>query len=93
MFGPKALRSASSYIYLGLWRILVIHAINKAPGPFRIAELQNACPNVSVDMIRRVLKNLLAKDQVKCVGRGQNARWRKTRHWALGNTPMNWVTM
>ena len=65
---------------------LVLHAIDKALGPFRIAELQNECPDVSVDMIRRVLKNLRAKNQVECTGRGQNAQWRKTRHWELGNT-------
>jgi len=65
---------------------LVIHTIDKSLGPFRVAELQNKCPNVSVDMIRRVLKNLRAKNQVECIGRGQNAQWRKTRNWELGNT-------
>jgi hypothetical protein len=30
------------------------------------------------------LKNLRAKDQIECLGRGQNARWRKCR--------MKWVT-
>ncbi len=65
---------------------LVINAIDKAIGPFRIAELQNACLNVSVDMIRKVLKNLREKNQVECIGRGQNAQWRKTRQWELGNT-------
>lgn len=57
---------------------LVLRAIDRAPGAFRIAEIQNECPNVSVDMIRRVLKNLRAKNQVECLGRGQNARWQKT---------------
>ncbi len=65
---------------------LVLHAIDRALGPFRIAELKNECPNVSVDMIRRVLKNLRAKKQVECLGRGQNAQWRKTSKWQLGNT-------
>jgi hypothetical protein len=50
-----------------------------------VAELQNNCPNVSVDMIRRILKNLRAKDQVECLGRGQKARWQKTAKWELGN--------
>ncbi len=65
---------------------LVLQAIDKTLGPFSIAELQNACPNVSVDMIRRVLKNLRAENRVECLGRGQNARWRKTGKWQLGNT-------
>ncbi|HOP47349.1 MAG TPA: Fic family protein [Desulfobacteraceae bacterium] len=65
---------------------LVLRAIDKAPGPFHIAELRDQCPNVSLDMIRRVLKNLREKDRVECMGRGQSARWRKTMSWKLGNT-------
>ena len=65
---------------------LVLQAIDKALGPFSIAELRNACPNVSVDMIRRVLKNLRSENRVECLGRGQNAKWRKTGKWELGNT-------
>jgi Fic family protein len=64
---------------------LVLQAIDSALRPFSVAELQNRCPNVSVDMVRRVLKNLRAKDQVECLGRGQNARWQKTAKWQLGN--------
>ena len=64
---------------------LVLHAIGRALGPFRIAELQHECPNVGVDMIRRVLKNLRTRKQVECLGRGQNAQWRKTKNWQLGN--------
>ena len=65
---------------------LVLHAIDRALGSFSVAELQNKCPTVSVDMIRRVLKNLRAEDRVECLGRGQNAQWRKTGRWQLGNT-------
>jgi hypothetical protein len=39
-----------------------------------------------MDMIRRVLKDLRAKNQIECLGRGQNARWQKTAKWQLGNT-------
>jgi Fic family protein len=65
---------------------LIIRSIDKKQGAFRIAEIQNECPNVSVDMIRRILKNLRAKEQVECMGRGQNAKWRKTGKWKSGNT-------
>jgi Fic family protein len=65
---------------------LVLQAIERAPGPFRVAELQNKCPNVSMDMIRRVLKDLRAKNQIECLGRGQHARWQKTSRWQLGST-------
>jgi Fic family protein len=64
---------------------LILHAIDSAGGPFSVAELQDKCPNVSVDMIRRVLKKLRAKKQVECLGRGQSARWQKTSEWQLGN--------
>lgn len=65
---------------------LVLHAIDGAPGPFSVAELQKECANVSLDMIRRVLKKLRADNRVECLGRGQNARWQKTANWQLGNT-------
>ena len=60
---------------------LVLQALDKTVGPFSIAELRNACPNVSVDMIRRVLKNLRSENRVECLGRGQSAKWRKTAKW------------
>ena len=44
-------------------------------------------PRCSVFSInRRVLKNLRADNRVECLGRGQNAQWRKTNDWQLGNT-------
>ena len=64
---------------------LVLHAVDSALGPFSVAEIQDKCTNVSVDMVRRVLKSLRAKDQVECLGRGQNALWQKTAKWQLGN--------
>ena len=57
---------------------IVFRDIEETSGPFRVAELQKKCPNVSVDMIRRVLKNQRLQGRVECLGRGQNAQWRKT---------------
>jgi Fic family protein len=65
---------------------LVLRAIDRMQDPFSIAGLRKECPNVSVDMIRRVLKELRSKKQVECLGRGQSATWRKTKNWQLGNT-------
>ncbi len=65
---------------------LILHGIDGTRGPFSLAELQSRCPNVSVDMLRRVLKNLRAENQVECLGRGQKAQWQKTAKWQLGNT-------
>jgi len=65
--------------------LLIQHAIARMPGPFRIAELLKQCPNVSVDMIRNILKNLRKEGYVECLGRGQNAKWRKKDKRELGN--------
>ena len=56
---------------------LVTMAVERTADPFRISDLQRECPGVSVDMIRRVLKTLRADGRVECLGRGQNAQWRK----------------
>jgi Fic family protein len=58
---------------------LILAAIGAQSGAFRVSDIQNACPGVSLDMIRQVLKNLRGT-KVECLGRGQNAQWRK-----LGN--------
>lgn len=56
---------------------LVLAAIERAPGPFRVADLQHACPGVSVDMIRRILKQQQRSGLVECLGRGPAASWRR----------------
>ena len=55
---------------------LVQAAIEAQSGPFRVSDIQHACPGVSLDMIRQVLKNLRGS-KVECLGRGQNAQWQK----------------
>jgi Fic family protein len=55
---------------------LIQAAVEAQPGPFRVSDLQHACPGVSLDMIRRVLKDLRGT-KVECLGRGQNAQWRR----------------
>jgi Fic family protein len=58
---------------------LVGAAIERQTGAFGVSDLQNACPGVGVDLIRRVLKRLRGS-RVVCLGRGQAAKWKK-----LGN--------
>lgn len=55
---------------------LVLDAIQRQPGEFRVGDLQRECPGVSLDMIRHLLKKLRGKD-VECLGRGHQARWRR----------------
>lgn len=56
---------------------LVLAAIENVVSPFRVADLRRACPGVSVDLIRQVLKTLRAEGKVECLGRGQQAQWRR----------------
>lgn len=55
---------------------LVEEIIARQAGPFSLSELQNACPGVSVDLIRTVLKRLKGVS-IECLGRGHTAKWRK----------------
>jgi len=65
---------------------LLMGAIQRAGDNFRASDLQRECPGVSLDMIRRVLKDLRSLGRVECLGRGQHAEWRKSDKWELGNT-------
>lgn len=47
-----------------------------APG-FSIRELEQACPGVSRDMVRRVLREEQTAGRLECQGKGPAAAWRK----------------
>lgn len=57
---------------------LVMAAIARMPGEFAITDLERACPGVSRDMIRRILKSEKGKT-IECLGRGPGAKWKKMR--------------
>jgi len=56
---------------------LVENAIMNLQSAFSVAEITRACPGVSLDLIRRVLKDLQKSGRAECLGRGRNAQWRK----------------
>jgi Fic family protein len=56
---------------------LVLAAIERQAGSFRVADLQRECPSVGIDLIRRVLKESRSAGQVECQGRGRNSKWNK----------------
>ena len=56
---------------------LIEEAIARQAGRFSLSDLQSACPGVSVDLIRSVLKRLKGAS-IECLGRGHTAKWRKT---------------
>ncbi|MCP5054327.1 MAG: hypothetical protein GY940_44575 [bacterium] len=60
---------------------MVLIAINAFYDAFTVSDLKNKCPIVSIDMIRKILKDLSKKGKVHCIGRGPNAQWKKTGNW------------
>jgi|SRR5271157_563896 len=52
-------------------------AVNAMSEEFTLNRLEHACPGVSRDMIRRVLRALQKTGGVECLGRGPGAAWRK----------------
>lgn len=60
---------------------LLMQCIRQSPDIFRIADIQGKCPGVSVDMIRKVLKDLRSEGRVKCLGMGKAAQWKRVGKW------------
>jgi Fic family protein len=56
---------------------LVEAAVAAFPGSFTLADLEQTCPGVSRDLIRRVLRQKQKAGQVECLARGRGASWRK----------------
>ena len=56
---------------------LIETAVRKFSAEFSLGDLEKACPGVSRDMVRRVLRDLQAKGDVECLSRGPCALWRK----------------
>jgi Fic family protein len=58
---------------------LVLDAIRRQSGEFRLADIERACPGVGRDWIRVLLADLKKSGQVTCRGKGPAARWRYKR--------------
>lgn len=56
---------------------MVLTAIDSFMGDFSVKDLQEACPHVSIDLIRRILKDEKAAGHLESLGRGPNAKWKK----------------
>lgn len=56
---------------------LVEQAVAGIIGPFTLQEVESACPGVSRDMVRKVLKDMKHRQEVTCTGKGPAARWEK----------------
>jgi len=61
----------------GAKRRMVLDAIEHAFGDFSVSDLQQACPTVGIDLIRRILHEERTAGKLDCLGRGPRARWRR----------------
>ena len=55
---------------------MVLDAIEHFRGDFTIRDLQESCPHVGIDLIRKILGKQKNKGKLECLGRGPNAKWR-----------------
>ncbi|UCH96991.1 MAG: Fic family protein [Candidatus Aminicenantes bacterium] len=60
---------------------MVLAAIASFYDFFTVSDLKRKCPTVSVDMIRKILKDLNKQGKLRCSGRGPKAQWEKTDLW------------
>jgi Fic family protein len=70
-------RYESTTLPLGEKTETVRQAVARFREPFHISELHKQCPEVSLDMIRKVLKEMRQAKEIECLERGKNARWRR----------------
>lgn len=52
----------------------------KRSAPFSISEIEEACPGVSRDTVRLVLRSLKAAVLIESTGKGRSAKWKKINH-------------
>ena len=62
----------------GAKREMVRRAVERLPEEFAIRDLVRACPGISYPTLQRTLHTLRKQRKVKCLGRGPEARWRRT---------------
>ncbi|MBW4682792.1 MAG: Fic family protein [Microcoleus vaginatus WJT46-NPBG5] len=56
---------------------MVLDAISNLPVEFSIRDVQERCPPVGIDLIRRILRQERTSGRLECLGRGPDARWGK----------------
>lgn len=65
----KSIRGAKSEI--------IAQAIESQIGEFAVSDIEKLCPGVSRDMVRVVFRQLQKEGKIKCLGKGQSARWKR----------------
>lgn len=52
-------------------------AVQRKIGPFSISEIEDACPGISRDMVRNVLRQMKDENLIESTGKGRSAKWVK----------------
>lgn len=66
----------------GAKTMTVEEVIGRWDGKFTVADLEHACPGVSRDYVREILKRLRDSGRVECLTRGgAGAPWQRTPRW------------
>jgi Fic family protein len=56
---------------------VVLEAVQKRTGAFRLSEIEKDCPGVGRDWIRAILFQLKKEGTITCLGMGKAARWKR----------------
>ncbi len=56
---------------------IVVEAVKKQLGDFSISDIERACPSVSRVMIKKVFLQMQKNKKIKCLGKGQSAKWKR----------------
>ena len=62
----------------GTKEAMVRDTIGRLTGPFRLADLERACPGVGRDWIRSILREMKRTNELRSFGHGAGARWKRT---------------
>ena len=54
---------------------VVLEALRKQVGEFRLVNIERACPGVGREWIRVILAELKKSGEITCKGKGPAARW------------------
>jgi Fic family protein len=61
----------------GVKTISILSCIKQFHGEFSIQEIQESCPTVGIDLIRKILRHEREERRLECLGRGPRAKWKK----------------
>jgi len=56
---------------------LVLDMLGHMTGDFSARDVLERCPNVGIDLIRRILRNERKAGRLGCLGRGPDAKWKR----------------